>query len=78
MQEHLIKDHAAGRHVGGITLEFEATVFRSLVASPNDTQDERRIVPVVLHRWNHEHSGRKDIVLLPVRWETDAYASYEP
>lgn len=45
-----------------------------LIASPSDLRDERDRVERILHRWNDLHSEHERIVLLPVRWETNASA----
>lgn len=48
------------------------TIFRVLVASPEDCDKERQIVPEVIHHWNALHSRETGAILEPVRRETHA------
>lgn len=41
-----------------------------MIASPGDVAEERRIVTEELHRWNYANTSARQIVLLPVKWET--------
>jgi hypothetical protein len=41
-----------------------------MIASPGDVADERAIVTKQLHRWNDANAATRQIVLLPVKWET--------
>ncbi len=52
---------------------FRATVFNVMIASPWDVSSERRIVRDVVLGWNAINAGAKEIVLLPVGWETHSY-----
>lgn len=45
-----------------------------LIASPSDLRDERDLVERAIHKWNAVHSSHMGVVLLPVRWETNASA----
>lgn len=49
---------------------YNAKVFRILIASPGDVQEERKVVVDAIYRWNQYYSESKQIVLLPVMWET--------
>lgn len=51
-------------------MSFQATVFNVMIASPGDVQAERNIIRKVVHEWNSVHSFTRQIVLLPVGWET--------
>lgn len=51
-------------------MSFDAKVFRVLIASPSDVIDEREITVKTIQEWNDLHSADKQIVLLPLRWET--------
>lgn len=51
---------------------FEARVLTVLIASPGDTADARGIVEQTILSWNSDRSHGERVVLLPVRWETDA------
>jgi hypothetical protein len=42
-----------------------------MIASPGDVQPERDIVREVVHEWNSVHGSRRQVLLLPVGWETD-------
>src|SRR4051812_23308338 len=53
-------------------MPFTATVYRVLIASPNDVPKERKVVAEVVNDWNHRHAQTGAAVLLPVRWETDS------
>lgn len=41
-----------------------------MIASPGDVAEERAIVTEQLYRWNHANASARQIVLLPVKWET--------
>src|SRR6266498_1151382 len=60
------------RRPGGDTLSFDATVLNVLIASPGDTLRERDMIEGVVHAWNRDRSRQSQVVLLPLRWETDA------
>ncbi|MER8886714.1 hypothetical protein [Mesorhizobium sp. M0678] len=51
-------------------MPFEAQVYKILVASPGDVEDERRAIPEVIAEWNHINADAKKVVLLPIKWET--------
>lgn len=53
-------------------MSYSAIVYRVLIASPSDVQEERQVIPAAIHDWNNQHSVGKGIVLLPVMWETHA------
>ena len=53
-------------------MSYNAKVYKVFIASPDDVQKEREIVRSVLARWNAINSESKNIVLLPVGWETHA------
>ncbi len=55
-------------------MTFVATVVRVLIASPSDLRDERDRVERTIHRWNALHAAHVGVVLMPVRWETNASA----
>ena len=54
-------------------MSYPATVYRVFIASPSDVTEEREIVTKVIDDWNAAHSEKESIVLLPIRWETNAY-----
>ena len=51
-------------------MSYKATVFNVMIASPGDVAQERAIIRSVIHEWNAIHSASRNIVLLPVGWET--------
>ncbi|MBW3590202.1 MAG: DUF4062 domain-containing protein [Actinobacteria bacterium] len=51
-------------------MSYKATVFRVLIASPDDVQPERSVARDVLGEWNAVHSAKRKMVLLPVTWES--------
>ena len=57
-------------------MSFPATVYRVLIASPGDLQQERGIIEEVVNQWNGSHAADEGMVLLPVRWETHAVPEY--
>lgn len=62
-------DGASGSVAG---MPYLATVFRVMIASPSDVQEERRIAQEVIADWNAVHSEDEQIVLLPLVWERDS------
>ncbi|NUU44378.1 hypothetical protein [Tardiphaga robiniae] len=51
-------------------MAFDAKVYKVLVASPGDVEEERRTIPEVIASWNALNSEKDAVVLLPVKWET--------
>lgn len=49
---------------------FEAKVYKILVASPGDVEEERQAIPEIISEWNNINSEVNNVVLLPVKWET--------
>ena len=41
-----------------------------MIASPGDVAEERRVVTEEIHRWNDANASARQLVLLPVKWET--------
>jgi hypothetical protein len=54
-------------------MSYNAKVFNIMIASPGDVKSERAIVRDVVYEWNAVHSNTRNIVLLPVGWETHSY-----
>jgi hypothetical protein len=52
-------------------MPFNATVYRVMIASPGDVQAERDMVRDVVHEWNAVNGARRQVILLPIGWETD-------
>ncbi|WP_282799610.1 hypothetical protein [Bombella apis] len=51
-------------------MSFNATVYKILIASPGDVEEEREAIPDIIMKWNNTNSETNNIVLLPVRWES--------
>ena len=51
-------------------MSFDAKVFKILIASPGDVEEERDAIPEVIARWNNTNAETNKVVLLPVKWET--------
>jgi len=51
-------------------MAYIAKVFNVMIASPGDVASERNIVREVIYEWNTVHSMQRNIVLLPLSWET--------
>lgn len=51
-------------------MSFKAEVYRILIASPGDTEDERSVIPDVINDWNATSAEKEKIILMPVKWET--------
>ena len=49
---------------------FRANVLKVMIASPGDVTQERAIVTEEIHRWNDANSSTRQLILLPVKWET--------
>lgn len=65
-------EHRDTAPAGDARAGFEARVLTVLIASPGDTVDARDIVEQTILSWNRDRSYGERVVLLPVRWETDA------
>lgn len=57
-------------------MSYESIVYRILIASPSDVDEEREVAARVIQDWNDLNSFNKKIVLLPVRWETHTTPTY--
>jgi hypothetical protein len=57
-------------------MPFESKVYRILIATPSDVDEEREIIARVIQSWNDLNSYTKRIVLLPLRWETHLAPEY--
>lgn len=52
---------------------YQAKVYRIMIASPSDIQEEIKVAFDVLHHWNNLHSEKNKIVLLPLHWSISSY-----
>jgi hypothetical protein len=51
-------------------MSYKAQVFNVMIASPGDVASERSIMRDVIYEWNAVHSSSRNIVLLPIGWES--------
>lgn len=49
---------------------FRANALKIMIASPGDVPEERRVVTEEIHRWNDANASARQLILLPVKWET--------
>ena len=57
-------------------MSFAARVFQVLIASPSDVTEEREIAVKTIQEWNDLNSADRELVLLPLRWETHSSPEY--
>src|ERR1700730_3175861 len=57
-------------------MAYNCRVYRILIASPSDVDDEREIAVRVIQRWNDLYSYSRKVALLPLRWETHTAPDY--
>lgn len=57
-------------------MAYDCRVYRILIASPSDVEEERDIVVRAIQDWNDLHSYNRKVVLLPLRWETHTAPEY--
>jgi len=57
-------------------MSFPARVFRLLIASPSDVAEERDIAVRTIQEWNDLNAAERQLVLLPLRWETHSAPEY--
>ena len=58
-------------------MSYNATVYNVMAASPSDVSAERIIIRDVIYEWNTINSISKNIVLLPIGWETHSSPEME-
>ena len=57
-------------------MAYDCRVFRILIASPSDVDEEREIAVRVIQEWNDLYSYTRKVALLPLRWETHTAPDY--
>jgi hypothetical protein len=62
--------------IWGTPVAYDSRVYRVLIASPSDVEEEREIAVRVIQEWNDLHSYSRKITLLPLRWETHTAPEY--
>ena len=57
-------------------MAYDCRVYRILIASPSDVEEEREIAVSVIQEWNDLYSYVRKVALLPLRWETHTAPEY--
>jgi hypothetical protein len=57
-------------------MAYDCRIYRILIASPSDVEDERDIAVKVIQEWNDLYSYSRKVALLPLRWETHTAPEY--
>src|ERR1700683_3788122 len=57
-------------------MAYDSRTYRILIASPSDVDEEREIAVRVIQEWNNLYSYSRNVVLLPLRWETHTGPGY--
>jgi len=52
---------------------YQANVYRIMIASPSDIQEEIKGAFSVLNHWNDLHSEKNKMVLLPLHWSISSF-----
>lgn len=53
-------------------MSYTGTVYKIMIASPSDITNERQIAREIIYKWNNLHAEDKQIILLPVGWDTNS------
>ena len=51
-------------------MSYNSKVYNVMIASPSDVPSERTIIRDVIYEWNAVHSEQRNIVLMPIGWES--------
>lgn len=54
-------------------MSWQARIYRILIASPGDLDEERKSIPELINRWNAVNSKKYGIHLQHVMWEIDSF-----
>ncbi|MEZ5536863.1 MAG: DUF4062 domain-containing protein [Thiolinea sp.] len=57
-------------HRDSLSMSYISRVFNVMIASPGDVASERAIIRDVIYEWNAVHSESREVVLLPIGWES--------
>ena len=49
-------------------MPVEAKVYRILIASPRDVEEEEKIIREQSYKWNAANTTGMKIILMPIRW----------
>lgn len=53
-------------------MSFNALTYRVMIGSPSDLPEERQAATDAINEWNTQHAAAERVVLIPVKWETNA------
>jgi hypothetical protein len=56
-------------------MPYRAKVIKVMIAGPSDVSNARHVVRNVIQEWNNAHAEDKNIVLMPVDWESHSAPS---
>ncbi|MDN6915103.1 DUF4062 domain-containing protein, partial [Klebsiella pneumoniae] len=51
-------------------------LIKVFIASPGDIAEKRNEVEETIYRWNIENTDNTKVILMPIRWETNAIPTY--
>ena len=51
-------------------------LIKVFIASPGDIAAKRNEVEETIYRWNIENTDNTKVILMPIRWETNAIPTY--
>jgi len=54
-------------------MAYKADVYRIMIGTPSDINEEIEIIKERIYEWNNIHSYMQSIVLLPMHWANDTY-----
>ena len=54
-------------------MSYKANIVKVMIASPIDVAQECRVIRDVLQEWNAIHAEDRQVVLMPVGWETHSF-----
>ena len=57
-------------------MAYDSKVYRVLIATPSDVEEEREIITNAIQNWNDLYPFSKKVVLLPLKWETHTAPDY--
>ena len=44
-------------------MSYKSTVYKVVIVSPRDVEEERQIARKAIHKWNDLHSEEKDLMI---------------
>ena len=64
------------RHKEKGTINENHKSNKSIYSSPGDIAAKRNEVQETIYRWNIENTDNTKVILIPIRWETNAIPTY--